>query len=178
MAQEQDTSDACGCPICKAYDNLPTSALKAYQGACHCNAVNFTVTLPPLDEYTVLQCNCSLCSAHGLIMAHAPFKCLDLPADVDGKLTSYTAPAESGSKTMTFCRLCGVALYFLPNSPNATEERVGVNVRLSWSQLQDQRLTIGRCVLYRAWSSISSSISTLMVEVSNSRSRSEWSKRK
>lgn len=40
-----------------------------YDGGCHCGYISFSFKLsPPLDEYTVLNCNCSICRRMGYLL--------------------------------------------------------------------------------------------------------------
>ncbi|KAF2452922.1 Mss4-like protein [Lineolata rhizophorae] len=42
-----------------------------YDGNCHCGAVRYTVKLsPPLPEYVVTQCNCSVCTKIGYLLVY------------------------------------------------------------------------------------------------------------
>ena len=49
----------------------PTDARSVHKANCHCGAVRFTVTLsPPLPEYPVMNCNCSICSRNGYLLVY------------------------------------------------------------------------------------------------------------
>lgn len=40
-----------------------------YEAGCHCGYIKFSVTLsPPLPEYKVLDCNCSMCRMGGYLL--------------------------------------------------------------------------------------------------------------
>lgn len=40
-----------------------------YEGGCHCGYISFSATLsPPLPEYEVLNCNCSMCTRAGYLL--------------------------------------------------------------------------------------------------------------
>lgn len=42
---------------------------QTYPGGCHCGYIRFEVTLsPPLDEQTVVDCNCSMCRRGGYLL--------------------------------------------------------------------------------------------------------------
>ena len=43
--------------------------LQTHQGACHCGAVRYTAET---DLAQVIQCNCSICSKHGLLISFVP----------------------------------------------------------------------------------------------------------
>lgn len=39
------------------------------EAGCHCGYIKFSVTLsPPLPEYKVLECNCSICRKSGYLL--------------------------------------------------------------------------------------------------------------
>ncbi len=41
------------------------------EGGCHCGYIKYAVTLsPPLPEYTVLECNCSVCIKAGYLLTY------------------------------------------------------------------------------------------------------------
>ena len=40
-----------------------------YDAGCHCGYISLSLTLsPPLPEYTVLNCNCSMCTRAGYLL--------------------------------------------------------------------------------------------------------------
>ena len=40
-----------------------------YEAGCHCGYIKFSVTLsPPLPDYKVLSCNCSMCRKSGYLL--------------------------------------------------------------------------------------------------------------
>lgn len=42
---------------------------QTYAAGCHCGYIRFDVTLsPPLDEYEVLECGCSICRRAGYLL--------------------------------------------------------------------------------------------------------------
>ncbi len=56
-------------------EQKPGSA--GYEGGCHCGYIKFRATLsPPLPEYEVLWCNCSVCSKLGYLLV-CKFRCPD-----------------------------------------------------------------------------------------------------
>ena len=49
----------------------PTDESSFHKANCHCGAVRFTVRLsPPLKEYPVKSCNCSICSRNGYLLVY------------------------------------------------------------------------------------------------------------
>lgn len=40
-----------------------------HEGGCHCGYITYSMKLsPPLEEYTVLNCNCSICRRAGYLL--------------------------------------------------------------------------------------------------------------
>jgi hypothetical protein len=80
-------------------------------GGCHCKAVRFEADVP--QAVTVLDCNCSICSATGfrhLIVPHGDFRLL---SDADS-LTSYRF--GTGAANHLFCSVCGIKSFYQPRS--------------------------------------------------------------
>ena len=49
-----------------------TKPSETYEAGCHCGNITFSVTLsPPLTEYKVLRCNCSICRRAGYLLTCA-----------------------------------------------------------------------------------------------------------
>lgn len=47
----------------------PKEKSATYEAGCHCGYITFAVTLsPPLPEYKVLNCNCSVCRRMGYLL--------------------------------------------------------------------------------------------------------------
>ncbi|KAH8923936.1 hypothetical protein BT69DRAFT_1319208 [Atractiella rhizophila] len=106
----------------------PTDERKAYGGACHCQAVKFTVTIPPLETLKLSDCNCSICSKNGYALVYA---CRD---DVhfekgQGELTAYRFHTKANEHQ--FCPKCGSSLFvdFKDNPVDFVKPFIGVNVR-------------------------------------------------
>ena len=80
-------------------------------GGCHCRAVRFEADVP--RQVTILDCNCSICSATGfrhLIVPHEDFRL----AQGREALTSYKF--GSGAAEHLSCRICGVKSFYQPRS--------------------------------------------------------------
>ena len=90
-------------------------------GGCHCGAVRFSVRAPP--EFTVDECNCSICEAVGYLHLLVPKEDFSLEQG-DAVLTEYRF--GSGEAIHRFCSVCGVKSFYIPRShPNG----VAVNAR-------------------------------------------------
>jgi hypothetical protein len=94
-----------------------------HRGGCHCGAVRYAVDLDLTQP--VVQCNCSICSKRGWLLAFAPRSAFRLEAG-DRATTDY----QFGKKTIhhRFCATCGVASWGHGASPDGAE-MVAVNVR-------------------------------------------------
>lgn len=87
------------------------SDLVTIRGGCHCQAVRFEGVIK--SEQTILDCNCSICSATGfkhLIVPHKDFKLLS----GEDKLTSYKFNTRQANHL--FCSVCGIKSFYQPRS--------------------------------------------------------------
>lgn len=78
---------------------MPTT----YTGGCHCGAVRYQVTLD--SSQPVIQCNCSLCSRTGTLLAFVSPDQFTLEAG-DGSLTDYQFNKHVIHHV--FCNICGI----------------------------------------------------------------------
>ncbi|MCP4007217.1 MAG: GFA family protein [bacterium] len=93
---------------------------KFYEGGCHCRAVRFRVRV---DEPTVNECNCSICSKKGflgLIVSADAFELLE----GDDALETYRF--NTGSAQHRFCRSCGIHPF---SRPRSHPEGYDINIR-------------------------------------------------
>jgi hypothetical protein len=74
-----------------------------YSGGCHCGKVTFDVEA---DIAKVAQCNCSICSRKGYLLAMVPGDAVTVHAP-DDALSTYTF--NSHRIRHRFCPVCGVA---------------------------------------------------------------------
>jgi hypothetical protein len=95
---------------------------KTYTGGCHCGTVKFEVTFR-LGE--VVECNCSICSKTGSLLAFVPPDQFRLLSGGD-RLTDY----QFASKTIhhQFCPDCGIRSFARGKVPGG-QEMVAINVR-------------------------------------------------
>ena len=75
---------------------------ETYTGGCHCGAVRFTATA---DIGQVIECNCSHCSAKGLLLAFIPAGQFDLEKG-EGALSDYRFNTHKIDHQ--FCTTCGI----------------------------------------------------------------------
>jgi hypothetical protein len=95
---------------------------KTHTGGCHCGSVRYEVTMP-LGE--LMQCNCSICSKTGTLLAFAPADQFRLVSGGD-RLTDY----QFGKKTIHhfFCPTCGIRSFARGTGPDG-KEMAAINVR-------------------------------------------------
>jgi hypothetical protein len=95
---------------------------ETHTGGCHCGAVRFTATA---DISSVIECNCSHCSAKGLLLAFTPRTNFTLDAGEDN-LTEY----RFNKKVIAhqFCRICGVQPFAFAKDPKGVDT-AALNVR-------------------------------------------------
>jgi hypothetical protein len=104
--------------------------IKVYTASCHCGAVSYTVHLsPPLPEWKVVSCNCSICARTGYLLVYPSREQLHINSG-DDVLKSYSfGPKKSLHK---FCGNCGSSVFFDPMMMEHGEGRdldlLGVNV--------------------------------------------------
>jgi hypothetical protein len=91
-------------------------------GACHCGAVQFRVTLPDGFD-TIRRCTCSYCRMRGAIAVSAKRDDLEVMAGSADSLTLY----QFGSMTAKhyFCSKCGIYTHHQRRSNPA---QYGINV--------------------------------------------------
>jgi hypothetical protein len=75
---------------------------KKHLGGCHCGKVRYEVTT---DLARVMECNCSICSKKGVLMAFVEAPQFKLVSG-EGEITDY----QFGKRHIhhTFCRVCGI----------------------------------------------------------------------
>jgi hypothetical protein len=92
--------------------------MKAYQGACHCGAVQFSMKTDP--DYSV-RCDCSLCRRHVSIMLRCDENDLEIISGQDA-LTTYQFNTRVA--VHYFCRHCGVYTF---HKMRKLPDKYGVN---------------------------------------------------
>lgn len=96
--------------------------MKTYKGGCHCGKVSYEVEL---DLNQVIECNCSICSKRGSLLAFTPannFKLLKGENDVtDYQFHKFVIHH-------LFCKTCGILSYSTGKDPKGND-MVAINVR-------------------------------------------------
>jgi len=93
-----------------------------HTGGCHCGAVRYEVTA---DLGRVIECNCSICSKTGSLLAFAPTSQFRLLAGAD-HLTDYQFAKKQIHHL--FCKTCGIRSFARGTGPDG-QPMVAVNVR-------------------------------------------------
>jgi len=94
-----------------------------YEGGCHCGAISFEVELS-LDR--VIECNCSICSSKGYLLAFAPAAAVTLRS-VPDDLPTYTFNRHAIRHQ--FCPTCGVAPFARGADADGSGGTFAINVR-------------------------------------------------
>lgn len=94
----------------------PTGKYSDHKANCHCGALKFTFSIsPPLDDYPVVECNCSICQRNGYLLVYPIKENLKLGDDSEEALGSYTFGNENVKHI--FCKECGSSVFFEVLSP-------------------------------------------------------------
>ncbi len=83
---------------------IKQSTAQVRQGACHCGAVTFEVTLED-GLQNLRRCNCSLCRRKGSIISSVPLAGLKITKGED-KLSLYQWNTKIAKHY--FCSICGI----------------------------------------------------------------------
>jgi hypothetical protein len=97
-------------------------ASKTYSGGCHCKRVRYEISA---DLDRVIECNCSHCSAKGLLLTFTPatqFKLLQ----GENELGKYQFNKHVIDHL--FCKNCGVQSFARGKGPDGTDT-VAINAR-------------------------------------------------
>lgn len=95
---------------------------ECHTGSCHCGAVKYEVNA---SIERAMECNCSICSKRGHLLAFAPASAFTLKQGADA-LTDY----QFGKKTIhhLFCKHCGIGSFGRGAMPDGAE-MVAINLR-------------------------------------------------
>ncbi|KAG4443307.1 hypothetical protein IFR05_001251 [Cadophora sp. M221] len=97
-------------PAPATFKNVETSIevtkLETFNGNCHCRAVAYTLISKPLNERTIVSCNCSLCHRNGEIYTYPPATSVTFI----GKENLIGYPFLSPDSLHSFCKICGTSV--------------------------------------------------------------------
>jgi hypothetical protein len=96
--------------------------LQTYEGGCHCGRVRFRIRVD-LEQCTVGECNCSICTKKGILHIGVTPGQFDL---LSGRDDLATYRFNTGIAQHTFCRHCGIHAFYVPRSD---PENFSVNAR-------------------------------------------------
>ena len=96
--------------------------LQTHQGACHCGAVRY---MAETDVAQVIECNCSICSKHGLLISFVPEDKFTLASGA-GNLKEYLF--NTHKIRHQFCQTCGTEPFAYGTAPDG-KKMVALNVR-------------------------------------------------
>ena len=100
-----------------------------YEGACHCEALQFRLTTRPPSA--LLRCNCSICELEDYLHWIMPLSHFEW---VSGEASTYRFGSEVARHT--FCPMCGVKPFYFPRS---NPDGVSINARcvkgINWRAL-------------------------------------------
>ncbi|KAH3919081.1 hypothetical protein HBI56_099650 [Parastagonospora nodorum] len=105
-----------------------TKESQAYPCKCHCGEVTFTITLSPqLADYKVMQCNCSICTAHGYLLVYPERSEVIFHGNSKDHVQKYQFHTKK--KDHWFCRHCGTSLLIDFNGIYENYDVMAVNAR-------------------------------------------------
>jgi hypothetical protein len=87
------------------------STLVKHSGGCHCGRVRFEVLAEA--EFSVTECNCSMCSRLGYLHLIVPAERFTLLSGED-VLTTYEFNTRTAKHR--FCSICGIKSFYVPRS--------------------------------------------------------------
>lgn len=93
-----------------------------HSGGCHCGKVKFEAAI---DLSRTIQCNCSICSKHGLLISFVPEDKFTLLSG-EGSLKEYLF--NTHKVRHQFCQTCGTEPFARGTAPDG-KKMVALNVR-------------------------------------------------
>lgn len=89
----------------------PTGEYSDHAANCHCGRVKFTFSIsPPLGEYPVVVCNCSICQRNGYLLVYPTKDKVKLQEGSEEGVGSYTFANKNVKHN--FCKECGSSVFF------------------------------------------------------------------
>jgi hypothetical protein len=112
---------------------------QTYPASCHCGLVQYSVLLsPPLREWKVVSCNCSICTRNGYLLVYPSRAQLHMKSGEEVLRDYSFGPKRSLHK---FCSRCGSAVFFDPRMReygDAPPDLLGVNVSPHHDMMSEQ----------------------------------------
>jgi hypothetical protein len=94
--------------------------METLEGGCHCGDVRYRVRV---EKFEATDCNCSMCTAKGILHLIVPPDRFELLKGADA-LATYTF--NTGVAKHRFCKRCGIHPFYTPRSH---PDQVDVNIR-------------------------------------------------
>ncbi|CAH0050172.1 unnamed protein product [Clonostachys solani] len=102
----------------------PPSA--TYDAGCHCGSISFSFTLsPPLPEYEVMNCGCSICRRAGYLLVYPTYENVTWHKGSKERCSVYQFNTKT--KDQLFCPKCGASIGI--DFKNATPQKYGISAR-------------------------------------------------
>lgn len=80
-----------------------------HEGGCHCGYIKFAVTLsPPLPDYVIMDCNCSVCTKGGYLLTYP--KREDVKWHGESRERCAVYQFNTKLKDQLFCPKCGTSI--------------------------------------------------------------------
>jgi hypothetical protein len=102
---------------------------QSYAASCHCGIVQYDVLLsPPLPQWKVVSCNCSICSRNGYLLVYPERSQLHMKSGEEA-LKTYSFGVKRNLHKL--CGQCGSSVFFDPRMKEfgeAPPDLLGVNV--------------------------------------------------
>jgi hypothetical protein len=112
-----------------SFPSFDPNNCQTYAASCHCGAVQYDVLLsPPLQQWKVVSCNCSICSRHGYLLVYPQRSQVNMRSGEEALKNHSFGPKRLLHK---FCGRCGSSVFFDPRMAEfgeAPPDLLGVNV--------------------------------------------------
>lgn len=104
---------------------------QTYNASCHCGTIQYDVVLsPPLPQWKVVSCNCSICSRNRYLLVYPDRSKVHMKSGEEA-LKNYSF--GKGKNLHKFCAQCGSSVFFDPRMMEFGEgppDLLGINVSL------------------------------------------------
>lgn len=120
----------------------PAKRLQAYRASCHCGKVRIRFDHGPLEQETIVSCNCSICTKNGYLLTYPQARDVRIERGED-EMSSYVF--ASRAKPHRFCRTCGSAMLidFTACEHATLQTMIAINVRPPVMAVRAMPLTAG-----------------------------------
>ncbi|KAH3910157.1 hypothetical protein HBI56_223020 [Parastagonospora nodorum] len=120
---------------------------QTYTASCHCETIQYTILLsPPLPQWKVVSCNCSICSRNGYLLVYPERSRVHIKSGEEA-LKNYSFGAKRNLHK--FCEKCGSSVFFDPRMDKfgeAPPDLLGMNVSCLQTTAMSRLRGLIRCV--------------------------------